>query len=92
MTGSFASINGTATITVNGLSEIKQIYVGLSANNPFETMIDITHPEFPIFCGRGDNHTYDSFGFKGSTDAVSGNTFTWYWNNASTFYYIAYGK
>lgn len=92
MASSFTSINGTATITVNDLSEIKYIAVlksNGSGGTALATAIDLNSDTPHCYVS---NSTYSQFGFKGSPSAVSGNTFTWYWNSAVTFYYIAYGK
>lgn len=93
--GTFTSINGTTTITISGLTTIKKLFVTADItkynDDCYDTMIDISDNNHHIFAGYGNN-TYKQFGFCGNANAVSGNTFTWKWNSAVTFYYIAYGN
>lgn len=89
VTDSFTSINGTATITVNGLTEIKYIAVFYANQSYASTAIDLI--DTTPYCVAGDS-TYRSYGFEGSTSAISGNTFRWKWNGSARFRYVAYGK
>ena len=89
VTNSFTSINGRATITVNDLTEIKYIAVFYNNQSNASTAIDLI--DTTPYCVAADG-TYISYGFEGSTSAISGNTFRWKWNGSSRFRYVAYGK
>jgi hypothetical protein len=91
VTGSFSAINGTVTITVNGLSEIKYIAIfdWNSDHSIAMTAIDLTG-DTP-YCVADE--VYKILGFEGSASAVSGNTFTYKWNSqVDGLTYEAYGK
>lgn len=90
MTGSFTSASvGNTTVTVSDLSEIKYIAVFESHNPIACSAIDLTDDSNQYVVASG---TYLQFGFVGSTSAVTSNTFTWRWNSAVNFKYVAYGK